>query len=63
MHEPIGSKHGRQFRAQDFERDLPVVLEILREIDGGHTAIAEATFDPVAIGGGRGKAGADVGRG
>ena len=34
---------------QDLERDLPVVLEIVREIDRGHAAAPELALDEVAV--------------
>ena len=47
--------------AQGLERDIPVVLEVLREIDRGHAAGAELALDAVAVREGRGEAGRDVG--
>ena len=48
--EPLGADDGGELRAQQLERDLAVVLEVLREVDGGHAAGADLTFDPVAVG-------------
>jgi len=54
LHEPVGAEDGGEFGSEDFDGDLAVVFQILREIDGGHAAFAEASLDPVAVGeGGR----------
>jgi hypothetical protein len=39
---------GREFRLENFERDLAIVLEVLREIDRRHTPRAELALDAVA---------------
>jgi hypothetical protein len=46
--EPVGPHRGREFRAQDLERDLPVVLEVVGQVDGGHPAKTHLALDPVA---------------
>ena len=48
--EPLGADHGGELGAQQLERHLAVVLEVLGEVDGGHAAGADLTFDPVAVG-------------
>ena len=48
--EPLGADHGRELRAQQLERDLAVVLQVLREVHRRHAAGADLTFDPVAVG-------------
>ena len=48
--EPLGADHGGELGAQELERDLAVVPEVLGEIDGGHAAGADLAFDPVAVG-------------
>jgi hypothetical protein len=48
--EPVGSDDGRQLRAQDLDRDLAVVLEVLRQIHRGHAALPELALDLVAAG-------------
>ena len=48
--EPLGSDDGRELRAQDLDGDLAVVLEILGEVDGRHTACAQLPLDAVALG-------------
>jgi hypothetical protein len=35
LDEAVGADHGSQLRLQNLERDLPLVLEGLRQIDGG----------------------------
>jgi hypothetical protein len=47
---PVSAEHGGQLRAQDLERDVPVKLEIVREVDGGHAALTQLTVEAVAIG-------------
>jgi hypothetical protein len=54
LQEPVGTDHGGQLGPQHLQCDLAVVLQIFGEIDGGHAAFAEAAFDAVAIGEGRG---------
>ncbi len=49
-HEALGAEHGGQLRLEDLDRDLAVVLEILRQVDRGHAAGAEFALDAVAIG-------------
>ena len=34
-----------QFRAEDFEGDRPMVLQVLRQIHGRHAPAAELSFD------------------
>ena len=47
--EPLGAEHRGQLRAQDLERDLAVVPEVLGEVDGRHAAGAELALDAVAV--------------
>jgi hypothetical protein len=35
---------------QHLERDRPIVLEVLGEVDGGHAASAELSADRIAAG-------------
>ena len=35
---------------QDFDGDPPLVLEIAREVDRGHSALAELSLESIAIG-------------
>ena len=55
--EPLGADDRGELRAQHLDRDLAVVLEVVREIDGGHAAGAELALDAIAIGQGVGEAG------
>ena len=48
--EPLGADHGGELRAQHLERDLAVVLQVLRQVDRRHAAGADLAFDPVAVG-------------
>ena len=45
----VGSKRGGELRSQDFHRNLSVVLEILRQIDGRHAARTQLTLDGIAV--------------
>ena len=47
-HEPFDAEHGAEFRVQDLERDLAIVLEIAREVHSRHAALADAALDGVA---------------
>ena len=46
--EPLGTDDGSQLRLEDLERDLALVLEVVRQVDCGHTALAQLTLDGVA---------------
>ena len=46
--EPFGAEHGGELGFQDLDRDLAVVLEVLREIDSRHAALTELLLDLVA---------------
>ncbi len=48
--EAIGTKRGGQFRPEHLDRHLAVVLEILRQVDGGHAALAQFAFETEVIG-------------
>ncbi len=48
LHESFGAEHGGEFGAQDFNRDLTVVLKILGKINRGHAALTDLTLDLVA---------------
>ena len=43
--EPLGAERGAEVRMQDLDRDVAVVLEVVREIDGRHAAGAELALD------------------
>ena len=60
--EPLGTECRRELGVQHLDRDLPVVLQVGREIDGGHPAAAELTLDRVAPGEGRLQTGERVSR-
>ena len=45
----ICSENGTQFRIQNLERDLTIVLEIAGEIDGGHPAGADQALNRVPV--------------
>ena len=52
-----------ELRAEHLHRDLPVVADVVREVDGRHPPGTELPLDPVAIGeGGRQAFGAWVHR-
>ena len=47
---PLRTKARRQFWVQHLERDPPLVLQILRQVDGGHPTASELALDRVAVG-------------
>src|SRR5688572_18907638 len=49
-HETLCTQHGSQLRLQYLERDLAVVLDILGEIDGGHSPLTELAYNSVSVG-------------
>ena len=46
--EAFGTDDGSEFRLQDFEGDLALVLEVIGQVDRCHAALAELTLDGVA---------------
>ena len=46
--EPLGSDDRRQFGLQNLERHLPLVLDVVRQVDGRHAALTEFGLDAVA---------------
>ena len=53
--EPLGAERRGEIGVQHLDRDVAVVLEVVREIDGRHAAAAELALDAVAIGDGSGE--------
>jgi len=49
VHEPIAAEDRCQLRAEDLDRDLPLVLEICGEVDGGHATGSQLALDGVAV--------------
>ena len=47
--EPLGAEHRGELGPQHLERDLAVVPEVVREVDGRHAAGAELALDAVAV--------------
>jgi len=50
LQEPIASDHGREFRPQDLDRDLTIVLEVVGQVDCGHAALSQLPLEAVAVG-------------
>ena len=50
LHEPLGAEHGGQFRLEQLERHLALVLEIFAQIHRGHAAFAKVAENAVAAG-------------
>ena len=48
--EAIGAERRGELGAEDLHRNLAMMLQVFREIDGGHAAHAELTQQPVAVG-------------
>ena len=46
----VGADDGRELGPQHLDGHLPIVLEVLGEVDGGHAARAQLALDPVAVG-------------
>ena len=55
--ESLGADDGGQFRPQHLDGHAALVLQILREVDGGHAAGAEFALDAVAVSEGGGEVG------
>ena len=47
--EPIGSQCSREIRMQDFQRHEPLVLLVLRQVDGSHAALPQLTVDRIRL--------------
>ncbi len=50
VEKPLGAEGGGELRAKHLDRHLTMVLHVLGEVDGGHTARAQFTLDGVAVG-------------
>src|SRR5512143_4166789 len=50
--ESLTAEGGRELRVQDLDRDVAIVLEVVREINGCHAAGTKFALDAVAIGDG-----------
>ena len=48
--EPVGADGGDDLRFHDFHRDLAIVPEVVRKIDGRHAARTQHLVDPVLTG-------------
>ena len=48
--EPVGADTGDDLRLHDLQRDLTIMADVLRQIDGRHTARTELALDAVAVG-------------
>ena len=48
--EALAAQHGTEFRPQQLEGDLAMMLEVLSEIDRGHPAATDLLFYAVAVG-------------
>src|SRR6185437_14289072 len=49
LNEPVSAEYGRQFRLQYLDRDVAVVLDIVREVHVRHTTLTELALDRVPI--------------
>jgi hypothetical protein len=49
LEEPVGAECADDLRPKHFDRDLTRMLQVLREIDGGHAAPPELALDRVAV--------------
>ena len=46
----LGPEYGAEFGSQELDGDLAAVLEVRREVDGGHAARADLALDAIAVG-------------
>jgi hypothetical protein len=44
-----GAQHGSEFRLEYLQRDPAIVLQVLGEVHGRHTALTELALDAVAV--------------
>ena len=58
---PLGAERLGEFGAQDLHGHFAPMLEILGEIDGGHTALPQLALDPVTALEGSAQTGSGVG--
>ena len=49
VQEPLGTKHSTEFRLEHLDRDIAVMLEIVREVHGDHAALTEFAAHAVAV--------------
>ncbi len=61
--ESIGAERGGDLRSQHLEGDRPIVLQVMREIDGRHAAAPQLPLDAVSAREGVGHCGAVVAHG
>ena len=47
--EPLGADGGCELGAEDFDRDIAVVTDVVREVDCCHPARANFTLDAIAV--------------
>ena len=45
--ESLRTYHSREFRLEDLERNVAVVLEVLGQVHSGHASLAQLTLDGV----------------
>ena len=50
LNEAVGAEHRGQFRPEHLEGNVAFVLEILGEVNRGHSALADLALDPVPVG-------------
>ena len=55
----FAGQRSREFGLEHLDRDLPVVLQVLGEIDRGHASRPELALDAVAAGEGGGETAGD----
>ena len=45
--ESLGAEDGAELGIEDLERDAPVVLDVARQVDGGHAAAPDLAIEDV----------------
>ena len=48
--EPFATERRAKIGMQDLEGDVAIVLDVVREVDGGHATLTQLALDPVAVG-------------
>jgi hypothetical protein len=48
--EPVGADSRDDFGLHDLQRNLPIMADVLRQVDCRHTARSQLAFDAVAVG-------------
>ena len=50
LHPELSAVIGGELGSEHLDGDLPLVAEVVGEVDGGHAALAELVLQPIAVG-------------